>query len=494
MNTLFSLALMASLIMGQFASPFHSIPSQTSDITETPTQIATDTPLTESTLTPTTTETLTATTPVTETATPAPSSTPAETASPTVATTATATVATPTVQTPSLSLLADPSFITPGGNLLIEWTIGGIALEGQTLVLKITIPDAFVLQGENIGVFDEVTRILAIPITVLSGEIHLKAKQSAGDTTINAFLMKDSETLTTAELTLSTHEQFMMDEKGGTIESKKEKLKISIPPDTFDAETIIDIGEPSGDAMPAYSLIGQAFEISAKDKQTNAELHQFSNKMDIEVDLEDLNIPQEKITNLFLYWYNPETQDWEALQSSANPKTKILKGKTDHFSVFAVGLNEWQAARMPTVDDFQVSNFTGAATFSLPIEVPAGPGGLQPSLTLSYNSQVVDQATFETQASWVGMGWSLETGSIELDTADTIGSLDDTYFINVGGISARLMPDPNNAGIYHAADENFWKYNYDATADTWTVQDKVGNINMMPLAISPLKQMRVIVC
>ena len=45
---------------------------------------------------------------------------------------------------------------------------------------------------------------------------------------------------------------------------------------------------------------------------------------------------------------------------------------------------------------------------------PALPGtaGLQPVLSLSYNSQVFDEGAAFTQASWVGSGWSLNTGAI----------------------------------------------------------------------------------
>src|SRR5262249_1273570 len=145
--------------------------------------------------TETPTETLT---PIAETVTPTPTSTVVET----LGSTLTATPFPPTAETPALSLSADPTFITPGGNLLIQWMIGGVTLQGQSLVLKITLPDGFVIQDGSGGVFDEATRILTIPVTVLSGEVHLNTSQSAGDVTLRAFLLKGSETLATAELPL----------------------------------------------------------------------------------------------------------------------------------------------------------------------------------------------------------------------------------------------------------------------------------------------------
>ncbi len=187
-----------------------------------------------------------------------------------------------------------------------------------------------------------------------------------------------------------------------------------------------------------------------------------------------MGVPEELAGDLHIYWYNQETDTWVALPTMVEKGTKTLQAFTDHFTVFDIDVNNWQACHLPTIDSFQVSGFTGAATYSYPIEVPPGPGGFQPNLSLSYNSQVVDQSTFKSQASWVGMGWSLDTGSIELNTHGTsTWTGDDTYSLNVGGVSTQIIED--NGGTYHAADENFWKINYDATNKVWTVKDKTGN-------------------
>ncbi|MFF6774680.1 polymorphic toxin-type HINT domain-containing protein [Streptomyces sp. NPDC012637] len=58
---------------------------------------------------------------------------------------------------------------------------------------------------------------------------------------------------------------------------------------------------------------------------------------------------------------------------------------------------------------------TGAFTWSYPVKTPQVPGGLSPSVTLSYNSQSVDgrMAATNNQAGWIGDGWSYEPGYIE---------------------------------------------------------------------------------
>lgn len=388
------------------------------------------------------------------------------------------------VQTPSVSLSADPDYLTPNTGLSLTWTIEGLSIqEHPSLQLQITIPEVLTLQPGYEGSFDETTRTLTLTVTALSGQVNLVSGATVSEAEIRSVLSENGQTVAGSVLLLPVHGQYLVNQQGGEIVTRDGKVKIKIPANTFKKDTYIEVGKPSKKALPGYSLNGQAFEIKAKDKESKVDLHTFDQKIEIEVSYADLDIPEEDFVKLFLYWYNPETEEWEALPSSADPETKTLVGVTDHFSVFEVGLNQWQAARMPTVDDFQVSQFTGAGTFSLPIEVPPGPGGLQPSLALTYNSQVVDQALQSTtQASWVGMGWSLETGSIEINTGKEAHSFDDTYFLNVGGISARLVPD--SGGVFHAADENFWKFDYNQTAGTWTVWDKMGNVYYFEQSIS----------
>lgn len=253
---------------------------------------------------------------------------------------------------------------------------------------------------------------------------------------MKASLLEKEKALAEMSLVLATKDQFTVDSKGGEIQDSEGKIKLSFPADTFAGQTVVQIGKPSWDEVPVYSLSGQPFSIKAQDNNSKANLHQFDREIEIEVSYSDLNIPEGNEGSLYLYWYNPEIKEWEALPSSINPETKKLKGVTSHFSVFDVGVNNWQASRTPTVDGFQVSEFSGAASYSLPIEVPASPAGLSPNVSLSYSSQVIDQATLDTQASWVGMGWSLATNSIELNTRGMDDwTNDDTYYLNVVGVS-----------------------------------------------------------
>jgi RHS repeat-associated protein len=459
--------MLASLLMSQFNTPLASLPAQISTETATPTKVITETPTAELTDLPTETAVLITETPTAsiETATPV--------VLPTFTETPISSASAVTETTFTLSLDTDPGFVTPGNRLVLNWIIEGTSLEERTLVLRIILPPGFSLQGNNRGTYEDINRTFTIPITALSGQIHLRAGNSDLEVLFTANLLEGAVTLATTTLIIPSHEQFVLDKNGGIIDAMGGKLKIKFPKDALAEKAVVAVGKPSGDAIPAYSLLGQPFEIKAHAQQSGAAIKHFPKELSISVSYADMEVPQGLESDLHLYWYNTELQEWEPLPSRVDKETKTLIAYTDHFTVFDMDVNNWQSSHLPTVDSFQVSSFTGAATYSLPIVVPPGPGGFQPSLSLNYNSQMVDQSTLNTQASWVGMGWSLDMGSMELDSHGTSGSEDDTYILNIGGVSTRVVKGPG--GTYHTADENFWQITPDSPSDSWIVKDKQGN-------------------
>ena len=64
-------------------------------------------------------------------------------------------------------------------------------------------------------------------------------------------------------------------------------------------------------------------------------------------------------------------------------------------------------------DPFETDLSAGALSAGIPLDLPAGPGGLKPPLSLAYNSAgVSDQHNPQGAAPWVGEGWSMGLGAI----------------------------------------------------------------------------------
>jgi hypothetical protein len=197
-------------------------------------------------------------------------------------------------------------------------------------------------------------------------------------------------------------------DSGGTASSLNGRVKVRFPAQAGDEAIEVRIRKESRPAYPPTRLSGQPFEILAQGKDSKQNIHKFKAPLTIEVALS----AGEPWTTLFTF--DDQTRAWLPLPTIADPEAGVLRATTEHLSHFDLAVDHWQAARLPDLDSSQVSAYTGAAATSIPLWTLPGPGGLQSQLALSYHSQAVDEATpSQTQAGWVGMGWSLDVGSIQ---------------------------------------------------------------------------------
>ncbi|MFZ6027927.1 MAG: RHS repeat-associated core domain-containing protein [Chloroflexota bacterium] len=226
------------------------------------------------------------------------------------------------------------------------------------------------------------------------------------------------------------------------------------------------------EALPPYTLSGNAFEISAWGQEDAASVHQFTQPITIEVHYDESQVQGEEST-LRLFYYDTQWETWIELPGWTDTDANVIYAHSDHLTVMDFNTQNWEASRLPNLKDFQVSSFTGAGTYSFPIEVPSGQGGLQPALSLSYNSQTVDNASALTQASWVGMGWSFDTGYVQRNQNGTPNNLlDDSFTLNFNGTSSTVVKGTD--GKYHATDENFLRIEYVVTGNPNGGYDEVS--------------------
>ncbi|MGW2840997.1 RHS repeat-associated core domain-containing protein [Streptomyces sp. NPDC001493] len=163
---------------------------------------------------------------------------------------------------------------------------------------------------------------------------------------------------------------------------------------------------------------------------------------------------------------------------------------------------DYRASPTNPAGKWDVSLGSGAFTYELPIAVPKPPVGIAPDLALTYNSQLVDGRTSASnnQASWVGMGWDLNVGSIERrykncaqDGHETFGDLcwdspnstadpnGAVYTITIDGISSDLIQDNTGTGAFRIKDDPGWRvqklnggYGSDGTKEFWVLTKQDG--------------------
>ena len=430
-------------------------------LTDTLTDTATPefTPIATWVATQTTLPTLSATPTLTATLVPTPTATPTPVITVTLTPTDTQISALPTSpsQSLTLTLFAYPEYVIPGEEVSLSWEITPTLPKEAELVIN-TAP-GFTPVDQGLFAFNPLSHALTLPITTTIGEIAWSiASYTTGPFEIGAVLLSQGKVIAKAVLTLQEDGLNLLTTDGGLAKSRDERIQVSFPGGSFSEPVAVRVRRPSRANMPPTTLSGHAFEIIAQSQTSQQEISQFSQPLTITVayDPDSLWGPAE---GLKLCYYDTEIQSWRGLDSWVDTENHLIYARTDHLTVFDYTIETYETARTPTLKGFQVSQFTGAATYGMQIWVPPGPGGLQPDLTLAYNSQVVDSALNKTQASWVGMGWSLDTGYVERNTNGTDNTADDTYSIVAGGISSMLLKGSD--GYYHTSDETFWRIQYD---------------------------------
>lgn len=123
-----------------------------------------------------------------------------------------------------------------------------------------------------------------------------------------------------------------------------------------------------------------------------------------------------------------------------------------------------------------ISLFTGAFTYSYPIQVQPGRNGMQPELNLVYNSQAGN--------GWLGIGWDLSVGSIQRSTekgAPTYDDSKDTFIFNLSGQSQELVSIGTGSDAYGPFTEyraqieaSFTRYRYYSIGKIWRAWTKDG--------------------
>lgn len=123
---------------------------------------------------------------------------------------------------------------------------------------------------------------------------------------------------------------------------------------------------------------------------------------------------------------------------------------------------------------YQTNLFPGAGTYTYELEVPKGTNNLQPSLTISYNSQAMKQ-----RPSILGAGWALPQNYVTRDINSTPSNAsDDMFKIILNGASYDLVFDGSD-GFYHTETETFARIenltnNSNTYGTYWTVALKDG--------------------
>ena len=256
-------------------------------------------------------------------------------------------------------------------------------------------------------------------------------------------------------------------------------------------------GDPNGLLNGIAAVpIAYSYQLTATDTLSGQRIASFSREVALVWNIDPAELDTEGVHGFPLnaYWFNEQNGAWEAILSRWSSATNQLIATTPHFSTYAVDpIFDPVKNYLPSVNQFEVDKQSGTARVQYPINLPAGPGGLAPKVTLSYNSGNIDRVDGSNQgSSSIGWGWDLSTSYVAARQHVFNGgcpSLQTPYgpwttSIVADGINGDLVlgsDNVNGVNYWHTSNESFARVEYIAgtdpysrTTDSWIAWDKNG--------------------
>lgn len=344
------------------------------------------------------------------------------------------------------------------GNISTAYS-AGITLDTTLPVVKISSPrDGDYVDNTSVqvqGTVDGVSFSETHTLTQIGENIITKtATDLAGNTS-------------SAAVTVYYYPGQQIGTEGGTVTSPDGKIKLIIPAGALSQATMIRIFNLRKEDMQQATPGGRSL-LSAVDCRPYGLV--FTKPAQIIYTLSQAEVPGTQV-ELGLY---------DAAQGKILPTGQVIAVPVDgynlqfsisHFSTYAAitalvpqGTPIGTGVKIPLPD-----LLTGAFSHAIPITVPPGRKGIQPSVGLSYRSS--------SGNSWVGMGFSLNPGYIVRSTRlgpPTYNDTQDTFYFITDAGTTELVHLVDN--LYQAKIESSFTKFFKETDDSWRVVGKDGSV------------------
>jgi RHS repeat-associated protein len=187
-------------------------------------------------------------------------------------------------------------------------------------------------------------------------------------------------------------------------------LAVPVPADPQPGSPPLTVTNTISNPLESRHLM--AFQLELVNAASGQAIETFDKPVRLVVDLRPLTANLNPVySSYFLAYQDPDDPlVWREVDITVHQAGGLISAETNHFSGWAAGVRpeRWNPSWTPPT----VSAFSGAATYSYPIEVPPGRNGLQPNVTLSYSSRAIDGRIRDGESGPIGDGWSLAQISV----------------------------------------------------------------------------------
>jgi RHS repeat-associated protein len=167
--------------------------------------------------------------------------------------------------------------------------------------------------------------------------------------------------------------------------------------------------------------------------RANAIVRTFLAPVQLDIHLTDNQLIPFAPDSLALQYHNESAGTWDPVTASVDFAGGSVHAELSHFSEFRTSATSNVILPRP-LESSQVQIQSGAATASIPIELPKGPGGIVPDLSFFYASSAVDEMkSRQSMTSWVGAGWNVAVPSIARD------AFNGRYYLGMQGVSSLII-------------------------------------------------------
>ena len=405
----------------------------------TPTLIITPTatalPFPTLTVTPTATASPLPTLTITPTATASPTPTltvaPIETAPlPTLTVTPTVWATPDPAPVLSLSMAAKPETAAPGD--LVTFTLvvsNGGSTVAQGLVISDCLPEGLEFAADSApgASYDPKTGTVVWGLPELEGGEESRLSFSAwvtaslGETVVNGATLtaKGLEQVWTAKVAVYVTEAGLIwPDVGGVFQSDDGRVAVGFPPGAVTRPI-----EVSHRRLPPLELapdrpIFYRFELTAWEaEEPSLSVSSFARPVTVTLTYSEAEVDGLLENRLRLVYHDEATGVWVPLTATLNVTDNVITAQLGHFSDYGLE-GEEDVFFQPRIESGQVNLFGGDSSFSYALDVPAGAGGLSVPLVLRYSGGSPNHmyGVDNTDGGWVGVGWTLDVGSIGEET------------------------------------------------------------------------------
>ena len=228
-----------------------------------------------------------------------------------------------------LNLSAEPAIYIPNKPIRIKWELEGkdiATLKKEGIEILARPPDGVIPVNKKDA--PETDGSLKIPAVATQGTVIWEALDYAEFPLVFTFeARKNDEIIATNTIVIDQPLATTNRGQASKITSDDSKVKVNLPSNAVKNPLLMDIRYPSPNALPVAPLSWNPVEIIAVDSVTEKNVTKFDSAITIQIAYTEEDLRGWAESDLSIFYYDPEINDWFPIETVVDTKNNILRLK-----------------------------------------------------------------------------------------------------------------------------------------------------------------------